>query len=227
MIQQPQYKALIPLAMLFITLALLTLTIGYQVVEINGRIFSAVALIIPFRYLLCDVISEVYGYITAKKFIWWMLACSFLFSFVISNIIELPSPSYWTHYQAYKFVLGGSFKIALCASLGLLAGSFINIYLVSKWKVLVRGKLFWLRSLGGSIIGELTQYVIGLTLMFSGHLEWMKIVELIVADYLLQAAILALLAPLAHIAMYYLKKYEDIDSISQNVAFEKLSRINF
>lgn len=207
-----EYKALLPLGMILITLTLLTLTIGYQVVEIHNHIVSAVALIIPFRYLLCDIVSETYGYHVAKKFILWMLVCGFLFSFIVSNIIKLPAPTYWHHFAAYEFVLGGSFKIALYASLGMIIGSFINIYLVSKWKTLVRGKYFWLRSLGGSIFGELTQYIIGLTLMFHGYLGWKKVFELVAADYLLQAILLTILAPFAHITMFFLKKYEKIDS---------------
>jgi len=203
-----QYKTLLPVTVILLTICLLTLPIGYQIVQVGPYTFSAVALIIPIRYLICDIISEVYGYYIAKKVIWLMLFCSFLFSIIISNIIKLPAPAHWSHHAEYQFVLGSTFKVILYASLGVLVGSFLNIYLVSKWKLLTNGKIFWLRSLGGSIIGDITQYLIGLTLIFHNLFSWQDIFKLIISDYVLQSIILTILAPVAQLIMYKLKKIE-------------------
>ena len=70
---KPGYLFLNLLGFLLITTSLTTLVLGYDVIEIHGFIFSAAALIIPFRYLLGDIIAEIYGLSTAKKMIWYIV----------------------------------------------------------------------------------------------------------------------------------------------------------
>ncbi len=188
-----------------------SLVLGYQVVQFRTYIFSAVVLIIPFRYLLCDVISEVYGFHIAKKIVFYMIIYGFIFSLLMFFIVKLPAPSYWTHRSDYNFVLGNTLHIACYCTIGVFIGSVLNIYFVSKWKVLTKGKYFWLRSLGGSCIGELIQYAITISLMFHTFLNSEKVFGLVVTDYFIQVVILMIFSPIAHFCMFWLKNYEGID----------------
>ncbi len=216
------YKILTLLAMILVALGTLTLIIGYQVVQWGNYIFSAVALLIPFRYLLCDIIAEVYGFKIARKLIIYFIFCGISFAAIASNIIKLPPPTYWTHQNAYYFVLGNSLRVMCYASIGVLVGSLLNVYLVSKWKVLTKGKFFWLRSFGSSGIGELLQYSVGLTLMFHNFLDFKKLLTLIVADYLIQILILFVFSPIAHILMLFLRNHEEININENTIKLDPL-----
>ena len=208
---EKHYNAFLPLAIILVTLCLATVVIGYQLVEFKGWIFSAVALIIPIRYLLCDIVAEVYGFKIAKKLIALMILAGLFFSLLLCILIKLPAPAYWKHSEAYDFVLGGTLRIMCSASLGVIVGSFLNVYLVSRWRILAKGQFFWLRSLASSGIGEITQYLIGLALMFHGFLEWDKLFHLIINDYLVQVSVLLFLSPIAHVCMLLLRNYEQIE----------------
>lgn len=189
----------------------LTLVIGYQVVELKGYVFTAVALIIPFRYLICDIIAEVYGFQNAKKIIIYMIFGGLIFSLLAVCIIKLPAPSYWINKKAYVFVLGNTLSVMLYATLGVFIGSLLNIHLVSRWKVFAKGRFFWLRSLGGSCIGEFAQYAIGLSLMFHAFLSFDKVFHLVITDYLIQVVLLFIFSPIAQFFMFLLKNHEGIE----------------
>ena len=148
------YKSLTFIAMFLMAMGAATLVLGYQVIQFKNYIFSAVVLIIPFRYLICDIISEVYGFQIAKKIIFCLILSGLLFSLLVTCIIKLPAPSYWAHKDAYNFVLGNTLKVACYSSIGVFIGSLLNIHLVSKWKVLAKGRFFWLRSLGGPVLAN-------------------------------------------------------------------------
>jgi len=217
------YKLFTFLATLLITVSLTTSVLGYKIIGVDGHIFSAAALIIPFRYLLGDVIAEIYGLYAAKRIIWYMLISGFIFSIVCVLVIRLPSPSYWTHESAYNFVLGKTLHIAIFATIGVFIGSMLNVFLLSKSKLLLNGKYFWLRSLVSSIIGELTQYVIVLTMMYWSIFSVGKIIEVILFDYSVQVIILFLLTPFTHAFIRKIKKIEDVDIYDSNICFNPFS----
>lgn len=213
------YKLLLPLSFLLLTTSLTTFVLGYKVIDIHGYIYSAAALIIPFRYLIGDIIAEIYGLSEAKKIIWLMILCSIIYSTVCVLTIKLPSPPYWSHQSDYDFVLGNTLKIAAYAAFGVTLGSMLNVFLLSKWKVLLKGKWFLFRSLGASITGELTQYIVVLTMMYWTVFGASKIIELIILDYSIQVILLLLLTPLAHMSIFFIKYIEGVDIYEKNVCF--------
>lgn len=217
------YKLFTFLSVFLITISLTTFVLGYKVIDVHGYVFSAAALIIPFRYLLGDMIAEVYGLYAAKRIIWYMLLCGFIFSLICFSVIKLPSPDYWSQESAYNFVLGNTLYIATFATLGVLVGSMLNIFLLSKWKLLLNGKYFWLRSLGSSITGELTQYIIVLTMMYLTVFDLDRIVELIIFDYAIQIGILFLIIPFTHRFIKWLKQTEGVDVYDSNICFNPFS----
>jgi len=213
------YKLLLGLCCLLLTISLTSFVLGYKVIEIHGHILSAAAIIIPFRYLISDLIAEVYGLSVAKKMIWMLIFCGILFSLVCVFTVKLPSPSYWSHQKDYDFVLGNTLRIALSATIGVLLGSMLNVFLLSKWKVLFEGRWFLVRSLLSSVCGELTQYIIVLTMMYWGLLGADKIIELIIIDYAFQVIFLLALSPATHIALFIIKYVEGVDVYESNISY--------
>jgi uncharacterized integral membrane protein (TIGR00697 family) len=214
----PTYKALFSLSFLLLTICLTSFVLGYKLIDIHGHVLSAAAIIIPFRYLLTDLIAEVYGLSVAKKMIWMLVVCGIIFSTVCVLIIKLPSPAYWSHQEDYDFVLGNTLRIALSATVGVILGSMLNVFLLSKWKVLFEGRWFLLRSFLSSLCGELTQYVAVLTMMYWGMLGIDKIIELIIIDYLFQVAFLLFLSPVSHVSLFFIKYIEGVDVYESNIS---------
>ena len=131
----------------------------------------------------------------------------------------MPSPKLWTGEAAYSFVFGNMLHIVCGSYIALAIGSFINTYLISKWKVLVRGKYFWLRSIGASVIGEGIYTVAAGLLIYIGRVPFDKMVDFIMWSYIFKIVGSIILATPANLIASYLKKKEEIGSSDKTTNF--------
>jgi uncharacterized integral membrane protein (TIGR00697 family) len=106
----------------------------------------------PLWFVLGDVIAEVYGYKAARHVIWMAIICQFIFALSCAILISFDSPDGWANQGAYNQVLGKLPRVAFASFFAIVSGAFINAYAISKWKILLHGKYFWLRSLGASAV---------------------------------------------------------------------------
>lgn len=207
------------IAMLYATFSIASMVLAYKVVGLWGLTVTGSALVMPFRYVTGDILAEIYGYYVAKRMILYLIICWFIFSLTTVAIIHLPSPATWNHAEAYNFVLGKTINTVTATLIAVLIGSNLNIYAISKWKILTRGKIFWLRSIGSSAIGELTQYAIGIPLMYFNVMSIEKIISLVVFDFLVQLGLLLIFSIPANFIVLLIKKIENTDVYDNVIKF--------
>lgn len=220
------YKCLTVLSMLYMTIKLITIILIYKIIAIGPLSASASTLIIPFWFFLSDIITEVYGYDISKQIIWTAIICQFIFAFICAGLISLHSPPLWPYQSAYDQVAGKLPRVALASFFAITIAAFINAYILTKWKILLRGKYFWLRSLGATAIGELIFTVIAYLTEFLGTTSLSTLSQLMAISYsikLLASPILVI--PSALIATW-IKKVEGFeihnDSINLSTIRKKL-----
>lgn len=160
------YKFLLILALLSLTFLLVCDVVCYKIVEFGFILQPASAFAYPVSYIIGDMIAEIYGYPLARLIIWYSLACQMIFAFVIIFFISLPSPDYWHLQEHYNIVLGGLSRQVVASSCGIMLGGFVNAYIISKFKILMRGKHFWLRNLIATAIGEGVLCIVAYTILF-------------------------------------------------------------
>ncbi len=216
------YKYIIFLAMLFVTIDLSAVSMAYKMVTINGlfKINSGATFIFPITYALGDIITEVYGYNMARKLIWFSLFFQFVFAFLITAVIHLPSPSFWQSELDYIAVFGSIIKFVSAAAVANIISNFMNIYIVSKLKIPFEGKLFWLRSILSAVTSEFILVVIILYVAFyGGGMTLSKIWVMFKSSYFLDITYaIALVVPSAFTANF-LKKSENVDVYDYNTNF--------
>ncbi len=210
-LKNSQYKALTFLSMIYITLILAADVLIYKIVHLGSFTLTVGSLVTPFWFVMTDIIAEVYGYQVARRLIWSGIACGFLFTMICVTLIQLPSPEMWPHQPAYDQVLGKLWRVFIGSVLGVMIGAFINSYLITKWKILVKGKYFWLRSVGSSATGQLVFTAITLLYDLSGLLPFHQITQLILISFAIKLILTTLFAIPSTIIVYYLKKLENID----------------
>jgi uncharacterized integral membrane protein (TIGR00697 family) len=214
-----QYKCLTPLAMFYMTIKLVTILIIYKIVAIGPITTTAATIIIPLWFVTGDLIAEVYGYDISKQIIWTALICQFIFAILCTTLINLPSPVNFTHQSAYDHIFGRLPRVAISSFIAIVSGAFVNAYIVSKWKVLLKGRLFWLRSMGASIIGEAVFVIISLGMEFIGVLPVQTILQLILISFALKIAVNPILIIPSSIMAAILKKIEKIDVYDYDLTF--------
>jgi uncharacterized integral membrane protein (TIGR00697 family) len=105
--------------------------------------------------LIIDVVAEVYGYQIAKRLIWCGLFSLLFLAGCIYFVFKMPYPIFWSStIEAYHRALDSTVRTCLVSTVTIFIGQKINSYLIVTWKIMTRGKYFWLRSLGSSVIGD-------------------------------------------------------------------------
>jgi uncharacterized integral membrane protein (TIGR00697 family) len=176
--------------------------------------FDGGTLLFPLAYVLGDILTEVYGFRAAKRVIWTGFAVLAFSSLVFFVLKILPGESSWeaeTGAAAYNAVLGGmsSGGLVLASLAGYLAGELSNSALLSKIKVLMKGRMLWFRAVVSSLVGELLDSLIFVSIAcLTGVFGWNLFLSLALTNYILKCLIEALVLPLTYTTVRLLKKGE-------------------
>ena len=100
------HTALMVVTALFVTLYLVSNVMAVKVISIFGLFyFDAGTITFPFAYMLGDVLTEMWGFRTAKKVIWMTFFCNILMVLCTQIGVWLPSPDYLDETaQAYNHI---------------------------------------------------------------------------------------------------------------------------
>lgn len=211
-------RYLILLAMIYMVIDLSSMVYAFKEIKISFVVGMASSILFPLTYLIMDIITEVYGYKIARAIIWFGIIGDFIFATMTFFLSFIPSPSV-SQYMAYQVVLSPLLRAVVAQSIGLLMGSFINIYLISKWRVMTNGKYFWLRSIGSSTIGEAITLIVSVLIALSGRLDFLSLANIIFYAYLYKIIFAILVSPVGNTVAYFLAHKEGIDLYDRNVDF--------
>ncbi len=170
--------------------------------------FDAGTITFPIAYMLGDVLTEIWGYKTARKTIFLAFLCN-IFVVVCTQIgVWLPSPDYLdTMSSAYDIVFNSVPRIVIASLTGFLLGELSNAWFMDKIKTKTNGRHLWLRTIGSSIIGYVFDTVPFVLIAFLGVLSTRDLMLMIASQYIMKIAIEALFGtPMAYALIAYLKR---------------------
>ncbi len=135
----------------------------------------------------------------------------------------------WTFYRVQQLAFG-----AVAASmLAYLFAQFVDVQLFHFWKRKTRGKHLWLRNNGSTLVSQLvdTTAVILITHFYAKALPinadqslWPQLLLFIATGYVFKFLVALLDTPLIYVAVAMLKKYLQLDPVSEHEAdVEELS----
>lgn len=208
--KNPPYRFLPFLSMLYMTIMLSGAVLSNKIISLAGHISMAGTLFVPLWFILSDIITEIYGYKIARQIVWLAFICHFIFALLCAIAIKTPSPDFWHGQAGYELVLGHLIKVTVSAFIAYIISGTLNIYLLAKWKVLLKGKYFWLRSLGASTIGELIYTVLAVILIQYHVLTFDQIWRIILTSYSIKIIFSLISAFPANMIVFLLKRTEQI-----------------
>src|SRR5215216_2799382 len=147
-------KFIILLSMLYTTVSLAADVVAFRFENFFGLVESGATIIFPFTYVLGDIICEVYGWKTSMRIVWLALFCEGVFAALITMVIHLPTYGIGDYQDQYINVLGNMWLFVIGGIVSNLFAGLMNIYCMSKWKIMTQGKLFWLRSIIATCVSE-------------------------------------------------------------------------
>lgn len=210
------YKYLSILSMVYVTIKITTVILIYNLIQVAGFTVSISTLIMPLWFFVGDVIAETYGYQKARQLIWGAIFCQILFAFICFLVVSLNPGQ---NGAAFQLVLGSVPRVAIASSFAIMAGAFVNAYIITKWKVILCGRYFWLRSLGATTLGELIFTCVAFIWEFIGVVSFPEIIQLILASYCLKLLVNPIFLMPAMTLSNFLKKSEGIDIYDTHTNF--------
>ncbi|WP_461246919.1 queuosine precursor transporter [Treponema sp. R6D11] len=181
-------------------------------------VFDGGTILFPFAYVLGDVLTEVYGFKTARRVIFTGFAALVLTTLVFFVLGKLPSEANWSAETggdtAFNALLGGiSYGGIVLASLSAyLVGELSNAMILSKLKVKMKGRILWIRTIGSTLVGEfLDTAIFVLIASIAGVFSWEIFWSLVLTNYILKCGIEAVVTPFTYWVSGFLKRKEGID----------------
>ena len=187
--------------------------------------FDGGTLLFPLAYIISALITEVYGFRVARRAIWTgfiILSISALFFFILRH---LPGEELWESYAGtgmYEAILGGMSTggIVIASLSAYLMGKFFDAAIHSRLKVLMKGRLLWVRAIGSSIVGQFLDSIIFVSIAcLTGVFPWELFSTLILTNCLLKVLFEVIMTPLTYLSVWFLKKAENLDVYDQDVKY--------
>ena len=210
------YRLVIVIAV-FITCLITANIIAVKLVGLGPVVLPAAVLVFPLSYLFGDVLTEVYGYRTARRVIWLGFGCNLIFVFFAWVGQLLPPASFWEGQAAYAGILGYAPRLLAASFGGYLVGEFANSYVLSRMKLMTKGRWLWSRTIGSTIVGEGLDSAIFITLAFIGTPSFAAI--FIVYHWVAKVVIEVVLTPATYGIVNWLKRREGVDTFDYRASY--------
>lgn len=219
-------KFILILAMLYTTVSLAADVVAFRFDSFFGLIESGATIIFPLTYILGDVTCEVYGWNISMRIVWLGLLCEAVFACLIMLVINL-SPSGIGEFQSeYSHVLGNIGLFVFAGIISNAVAGLLNVFFISKWKVLMSGKAFWLRSILATCISEFILILITVLIAFVPIIKFEMTMRVFVDAYFLEIIYAFIFVIPAQIIVLILKKKEGIDAYDYGVSYNPFNFID-
>ena len=194
---------------LFATFYVVSNIMAVKIISIFGLFyFDAGTITFPFAYMLGDVLTEIWGYKTAKKVIWATFLCNVLMVLCTQLGVYLPSPNYLdATAQAYNTMFTYVPRIVVASLVGFLLGELSNAWLMDRIKKMMNGKHLWVRTIGSSAIAYLFDSLPFVLIAFLGVVSTRDLCYMLAFQYVAKLLIEMLFGtPMAYAAIHHIEK---------------------
>lgn len=206
------FNSLVIITALMVTVYLSANVMAVKVMDVFGTtLLDAGTLIFPFAYMLGNVLTEIWGFKTARKVIFLCFVCNVILMAATALATLVPSPEYLSEMAvAFNIIFSYMPRIVIASLLAFLAGELTNSWFMIKIRDKTGRRFLWVRTIGSSAVGLLFDTVIFCTIAFAGTVTTEDLISMIVTLYLVKLGIEAAAGtPIAYAVIGYLRRKLD------------------
>jgi len=201
----------------YAVLLLLSNIVAVKLVPFGPFVWAAGIVIFPITYILGDVITEVYGYAGARRIIWVGVLANILMVVVFYIAAALPALDPDLNSQFQRVLLSVP-RIVVASICGVWVGQFVNAFVMSRMKILTKGRWLWSRTITSTLFGETADSAVFTTLAFGGTIPWSVILTIVLSMGLFKSLYEASVTPLTYLVIGYFKRVEG-EVVDQEVSY--------
>jgi uncharacterized integral membrane protein (TIGR00697 family) len=181
----------------------LAAVLASKIIAIGPLVVPAGVLAYSLTFLATDVIGEVWGKQRAQTVVMGGFI-TLVLVFVLTGIsIFWPPATFWPHQRAYETILGSSARIMIASLIAYLFSQYHDVWAFSFLKRLTTERYLWLRNNVSTIVSQLLDSVVFITIAFYGV---MPLVPLILGQWVVKVAIALLDTPLVYLLVYLVRR---------------------
>ncbi len=203
----------------FVAVLLISNVASSKIVQVGPLSLDGGTFLFPLTYIFGDILTEVYGFRKARRVIWLGVFANLLMAVIFMIVGVLPSAADWPNQASYMAILGWTPRIVLASITAYFLGEFTNSVILSRLKIFTKGKHLWSRTIGSTLVGQLVDTLVFITIAFAGLLPNELLITLIISNYLFKTGVEILFTPITYKVVNFLKKSEHEDHYDKNVAY--------
>lgn len=191
----------------FVTSLVISNIVAGKVIDIFGLIVPAAVVAYPLTFLCTDIIGEIWGKEEANRTVKRGILMQLFSLLLITVAIALPSASFATEYSSnLKVVLGQNVRFVLASLTAYILAQSNDVFIFHKLKDKFNGKHKWLRNNASTMLSQLIDTSIFITIGFWGTVP--SLMTMIMSQYVVKFFL-----ALADTPFFYLLTREDREEI--------------
>lgn len=171
---------------LFITSLIVANILASKVVTIWGFVLPAAVVAYPLTFLMTDVIGEIWGKEEANRTVRNGFIFQAISLILIFLAILLPVAPFADNQAEFEAILGQSFRVVFASMIGYLVAQCNDVFIFHRLKEKFGGKHKWLRNNASTLLSQLLDTAIFITIAFIGTVP--NIFAMILSQYVVKAA---------------------------------------
>ncbi|HHX3463949.1 TPA: queuosine precursor transporter [Legionella pneumophila] len=179
----PRYKYLVLIAILFVTIILLSNVLSTKLISIGGFTITGAMLLYPFSYIFDYIITDIYGYQNARRILLSCIAALVLFDICIYLVIILPPSPFWEFQHDFETVFSRMLRTYVASTIAFSVSFFISSFIFQKLKIKNKGRSLFKRIFQSLLISEITDTTLFCFLSFYGIWPMEYMMKFILVSY--------------------------------------------
>lgn len=199
------YK-LIGLVSVFITSLLISNIVSSKIFMVWGFSITVGVLLYPVTFAMTDTISEIWGKKIATRIVWIGFAVNILMLFFLWVGKILPAAPFWQHQQSYVNILGAVPRITLASLIAYIISQTHDVWIFHYIKEKTDSKHLWLRNNLSTMLSQLIDSILFITIAFLGTMPASAIITMIIVQYVIKLGLAAIDTPIVYLLVHLVKE---------------------
>lgn len=151
------------------TLVIAAAVMANKIVVFGPFAVPAGIIVASATFLMTDILSEFWDKNMASKAVWVGFFCLIAFSLALQTAVYWPAPLFGLEKaEMFNTLLGQTPRIAIASIAAYLLSQHHDVWAFHFWKNLTQGRHLWLRNTASTVISQLIDSAIFITIAFYG-----------------------------------------------------------
>jgi len=194
---------------LFVGLLIGMNLLGSKIIGFLGLSTSVAIFLVPFTFLITDIVSEVKGERMARQFLLAGVAALLMILVATSVFVVLEPHARYAHNDSYVTVFGASLRIMVASIIALVLSQYHDIWAFEFWRRKTHGRFLWFRNNASTMVSQAIDTLLFMFIAFwhvAPQFDSLFILQLALPYYLLKILFAGLDTPLVYLGVRLLRE---------------------